>query len=193
MNTTSIMKMILASGSPRRHEILKKMGYDFDIIPADLEENVVSGETPEAHVKRLSSAKAEFIAKRYPDSLVVGADTIVVINDRIFGKPSDRQEAIDMLKTLSGKWHTVYTGITLAIRNSGISLSDADNTKVLFNILKEYDIIRYVESGEPMDKAGAYGIQGMGSFLVNRIEGELDTVIGFPAKLFERMYKEVVV
>jgi septum formation protein len=185
-------KIILASGSPRRKELLSKLGYQFDIVIPDLDETPFPGENPAEHVLRLSLAKAQMIAKDHPNDLIIGADTIVVLDNTILGKPASPIEAISMLKFLSGKSHIVYTGLSLVIRDEIIFISKYDATTVVFNNLDEKAIQEYVASGEPLDKAGAYGIQGMGSFLVNRYDGEFDTVIGFPTKLFKKMYEEVV-
>jgi septum formation protein len=185
-------KIILASGSPRRKELLSRLGYRFEIVIPDLDETPFPGENPAKHVLRLSLAKAQMIAKDHPNDLVIGADTIVVLDNTILGKPASPIEAISMLKFLSGKSHKVYTGLSMVIREEKIFISKYDATTVVFNNLDEKAIQEYVASGEPLDKAGAYGIQGMGSFLVNHYEGEFDTVIGFPTELFKKMYEEVV-
>jgi septum formation protein len=191
MITISTLKMILASGSPRRREILAQMGYDFKTVSPDLDESLLDGESPDRHVMRLSRAKAKSVADKHPDDLVIGADTIVVLGNRILGKPSSPDEAIEMLHLLSGKAHVVYTGLSLIILSEKLERTGYDATKVIFNTLEDNSIRSYVESGEPLDKAGAYGIQGMGSFLVNHYEGEFDTVIGFPTKLFSNLFAEV--
>ncbi|HBZ00541.1 MAG TPA: septum formation protein Maf, partial [candidate division Zixibacteria bacterium] len=163
----STTKIILASGSPRRKELLSDLGYQFDIIIPNLDESLLPRENPSEHVLRLSLAKARAIAMEHSDDIIIGADTIVVLGDKILGKPASPDEAVSMLKLLSGKPHIVYTGLTLMILNENIIKSDYDATKVVFNDLEESAIEKYVASGEPLDKAGAYGIQGMGSFLVN--------------------------
>jgi septum formation protein len=191
MMAVSTNKIILASSSPRRKEILSQLGYEFRSVVPNIDENPLPNEEPPANVLRLSAEKAGQIARDYPDDLIIGADTIVVLGKTILNKPSSSEEAISMLKLLSGKSHIVYTGLTLIIRNEDIIRSAFDATTVVFNKLAESDIKRYVASGEPLDKAGSYGIQGMGSFLVNHFEGEFDTVIGFPTKLFLRMFEEV--
>ena len=188
----SAIKMILASGSPRRRELLSRLGYEFNVLSADIDEYLLDGESPDQHVMRLALAKAIEIAQNNPDDLVIGADTIVVLGERILGKPSSAEEAISMLTLLSGKAHIVYTGLALVFFGEQIIKTDFDKTRVVFNTLNREDIIGYVASGEPLDKAGAYGIQGMGSFLVKNYDGEFDTVIGFPTKLFSKMYEEVV-
>lgn len=188
----STMKIILASRSPRRQELLSKLGYQFDIVAPEISEALIAGEGPAEHVLRLSLEKARAIGIHYPNDLVIGADTIVVAADSILGKPASSAEAITMLKLLSGKSHVVYTALTLMILKENITRSDFDSTRVVFNELSQESILEYVRSGEPLDKAGAYGIQGMGSFLVNHYEGEFDTVIGFPTKLFARLFEEVI-
>ncbi len=192
MMAVSTTKIILASGSPRRKELLSGLGYEFQTIAANVDEKPFPEEHPVANVLRLSTAKARQVAADHPDDLVIGADTIVVLGDVILNKPSSPDEAISMLKLLSGKQHVVFTGLSLIIQSENILKSDYDATTVVFNNLDEDAIKRYVASGEPLDKAGAYGIQGMGSFLVEHYEGEFDTVIGFPTKLFKRMLEEVV-
>jgi septum formation protein len=192
MKDTVCMKIILASGSPRRKKILSEMGYDFEIAASDIEENTIPGESPSDHVLRLSRQKAEMVALIYPDDLVIGADTAVVLDGEILGKPDSKDDAYQMLSRLSGKTHTVFTGLAIVNRNGNVKKSDYDRTDVTFNRLSEMRIREYIDSGEPLDKAGSYGIQGMGSFLVKEYVGEIDTVIGFPSKLFKKVYSEVL-
>ncbi|MEE8418245.1 MAG: Maf family protein [candidate division Zixibacteria bacterium] len=192
IKTGTAMKIVLASGSPRRQKLLSEMGYDFEVVTPVIPEKNTPGEAPQDFVKRLSRLKAESVALKYPDSLIVGADTVVVLERRILGKPESKSEAKSMLELLSGKTHTVFTGLSMIVLEKDITTSDFDSTEVTFNKLSPEDINRYVESGEPLDKAGAYGIQGMGSFLVDNYDGELDTVIGFPSKLFKTMYEGVL-
>ncbi|MDP3025945.1 MAG: nucleoside triphosphate pyrophosphatase [candidate division Zixibacteria bacterium] len=180
-------RFILASSSPRRIDILKKAGIDFEVIfPENIEERNISSD-PVSHVLELSKKKAESIAKRVIDSLILGADTIVVLNGEILGKPRDSEEAFKMLKKLSGKEHLVYTGISLVDKKEEKTLSGYQLTKVKFNQLKDKEIKDYIDTGEPLDKAGAYGIQGMGNFLVEKIEGDLDNVIGLPLRKLEEL------
>jgi septum formation protein len=189
--TVSTSKIVLASRSPRRRELLSDLGFEFEVHVPELNEDPLAGESAIEHILRLSLAKAMLIAGYRRADLVIGADTIVVLDNKILGKPSSPEHAVKMLKLLSGKPHTVYTGLSLVILDENIIRSDYDATRVIFNDLEPAAIIKYVESGEPLDKAGSYGIQGMGSFLVNHYEGEFDTVIGFPTKLFKRMFEEV--
>lgn len=191
MIITAAMKLILASGSPRRRTIMAELGYDFDVIPANVNEDIMFEESPKEHVLRLSRIKAESVAVGHRDDLVIGADTIVVLDSKILGKPESEKQANEMLEMLSGKTHMVFTGLTLIHNKENYSKSDFDFTEVIFNDLSKAEIREYISTGEPLDKAGSYGIQGMGSFLVNNYRGELDTVIGFPSKLFKKMYQEV--
>ncbi|HVP35962.1 MAG TPA: Maf family protein [Terriglobales bacterium] len=184
-------RFILASSSPRREEILKKAGIKFEILfPEDIEEKNISND-PVSHVLELSRKKAESIARRVDGSLILGADTIVVLNQEILGKPDDSGEAFKMLKKLSGKEHQVYTGISLVDKGEGKTLSGYQLTKVKFNQLTDKQIKDYIDTGEPLDKAGAYGIQGMGNFLVEKIEGDLDNVIGLPLKKLEELLRKI--
>lgn len=186
------VKLILASSSPRRKEILEKEGFEFEIIlPDNVGENKVSLD-PVNHVLELSRKKAESVAKRLKEGLILGADTIVVLDGEILGKPKDEKEAQVILKKLGGKAHKVYTGLTLINKSNDKVLSDYDSTKVFFNQLEDEDISNYITTGEPLDKAGAYGIQGMGSFLVHHIEGNLDNVIGLPMKKLKEMLKRII-
>lgn len=191
MKDTACMNIVLASSSPRRRKILTDLGYRFEIVPSHADEAILAGETPGDHVVRLSSIKAEMVAKDYPGDLVIGADTAVVLENEILGKPDSEEEAVRMLERLSGRTHAVYTGLALVHIEGNIKRSGYDKTEVTFNKLTTNRIREYVNSGEPLDKAGSYGIQGIGSFLVKEYSGELDTVIGFPSGLFKKMYEEV--
>lgn len=179
------MKIILASSSPRRLKMLTEHGFKFEVIPPSVDESRLPGEDPAAYVKRLALAKAKNVAA--DKALVIGADTAVVLNSEFLDKPTSPDEAKRILMKLSGRAHQVFTGIGIICSACGNIAADCDRTTVHFNDLTEALILEYIETGEPMDKAGAYGIQGMGSFLVREIEGELDTVIGFPMKLFKKM------
>jgi septum formation protein len=184
-------RFVLASSSPRRVEILKKEGIDFEVIfPENIEEKNISAD-PASHVQELSRKKAESVAEKVDGSHILGADTIVVLNGEILGKPRDSEEAFKMLRKLSGKEHKVYTGISLIDKDKSKILSGYQLTKVKFNQLKDEEIKDYIETGEPLDKAGAYGIQGMGNFLVEKIEGDLDNVIGLPLKKLKELLKKI--
>jgi septum formation protein len=185
-------KLILASSSPRRRQILSDAHVRFEIrIPPNINEESLSPD-PVEHVLSVSRAKAESISPQIAEGIILGADTIVVLNGEILGKPQDKREAFLILKKLSGKTHTVYTGITLINKLNGKTLSDYDSTEVTFNRLEEDKIGSYIETGEPMDKAGAYGIQGMGAFLVKEIKGNLDNVIGLPTEKLKEMLKKTI-
>ena len=184
---------ILASRSPRRAEILKKEDLEFETtFPPNFKEES-SASDPAEHVLTLSREKALSVSHLFPEGIILGADTIVVLNGEILGKPKDKQEAFCILKKLSGKMHRVYTGITLLNKYNGKMLSDYDCTEVQFNQLEDKKIIDYVDTGEPMDKAGAYGIQGMGSFLVEKIQGSLDNVIGLPTSRLKEMLIKIMI
>jgi septum formation protein len=184
-------RLVLASSSPRREKILKKTGIDFEVIfPENIEERNISSD-PVSHVLELSRKKAESVARKAMDSLILGADTIVVLDGEILGKPKDSDEAFKMLKKLSGMEHKVYTGISLVDKDRKKILSGYQLTKVKFNQLKDKEIKDYIDTDEPLDKAGAYGIQGMGNFLVEKIEGDLDNVIGLPLRKLEELLKKI--
>ena len=173
------MKIILASKSPRRKEILEKMGVEFEIDVADVDESVSGELSPVEAVCEISKRKAKAVAqRRRADEIIVSADTVVVIDGRIIGKPKDKEDAFDIIKSLSGRTHEVYTGFTVCRGNE--SRTDFEVTKVHFKELCDDDIRRYVETGEPMDKAGAYGIQQKGNLFVEYIHGDYYNVVGFP-------------
>ena len=172
------MKIVLASGSPRRRELLKSLGLEFEVYKPDVDESIIDGESPSELCERLSRLKAQAGAEKFPDALVIAADTIVVIDDLILGKPKDRDDAFNMLKRLQGKWHEVITGITICMK--GNILSHDEHTRVKFRELSDSEIHAYVSTGECDDKAGAYAVQGYGSLLVERIEGDYFNVVGLP-------------
>jgi septum formation protein len=184
-------KLILASSSPRRAEILTKEKVKFEIkIPTNCEEENIFSD-PVTHVLELSKRKAQSVAGEVEDGIILGVDTVVVLDGEILGKPKNKEDALYILKKLSGKTHQVYTGITLTNKSTGKLISGYDLTKVKFNQLDEQKILDYIATGEPMDKAGAYGIQGMGSFLVDHIEGSLDNVIGLPTEKLKEMLSQI--
>ena len=185
-------KLILASRSPRRADILKRERVEFAVrIPHDVEGGEASSD-PGEHVLSLSRAKAESVADQVENAIVLGADTIVVLEGEILGKPQDKENAFSTLKKLSGKTHRVYTGITLVDKYNGEVASDYDVTEVKFNPLDDQKIRDYIATEEPMDKAGAYGIQGMGGFLVDSIQGSLDNVIGLPTGKLKEMLAKII-
>lgn len=183
-------QLILASGSPRRLALMKQIGLSFSVKPSNADESNNAGlEAPEL-VRDLALRKAADVAGSIrQDALVIGADTVVV-KDRILGKPADDSEAFEMLKFLQGQWHQVMTGIALYDALSGHSTAACEITKVKIRDMTDDMIWSYVKTGEPADKAGAYGIQGMGAVLVERIEGCYSNVVGLPLMLLCRMLEE---
>ena len=178
------MRLVLASASPRRAELLRAAGFDFLIRPASVDESAEAGEPPAALVSRLASAKAAALISDRPDDVILGADTVVVLDGGILGKPRDDGEAAAMLARLSGRVHVVLTGI--ALRQGSRLVSDVETTRVHFAALHAEEIAWYVASGEPRDKAGGYGIQGLASRFVTRIEGSYTNVVGLPIAAVHR-------
>jgi septum formation protein len=173
-------RLILASTSPRRYELLKQMGLDFEVIPSRVIEDYFQAETPQEHVLRLAEAKARDVANRYPDRWVIAADTIVYIDGIILGKPKNREEAIEMLNRLSGKEHFVLTGFSVYHLEKGKGDKEAVQTAVKVKNLTSVEVEWYVQTGEPFDKAGGYAIQGIGSFMIESIRGSYTNVVGLP-------------
>jgi septum formation protein len=175
---TGAPRLILASQSPRRAELLKRLGLEFEILPAEVDESYLGDEMPADHAERLAREKAIAIARQHPEALVIGADTIVIIDGDLLGKPRDRADAVRMLRRLADREHQVYTAVAVAW---GTRLHSAvEPVKVRFRPLDDRECEEYVETGEPMDKAGAYGIQGFGSALVESIQGDYFAVMGLP-------------
>ena len=170
-------RVVLASASPRRHDLLSKIGVQFAVREPDIDESPLQGEAPVAYVARLASAKAAAISAS-PDELVIAADTTVDLDSEIFGKPVDDLEAASMLRRLSGRTHRVHTGV--AVRRNGVELVEACTTLVTFVVLDEATIDWYISTGEPVGKAGAYALQGAGAVLVAGVEGSVSNVIGLP-------------
>ena len=173
-------KLILASQSPRRYGLLMQMGLDFEVIPNEVFEDFVQAESPRDHVIRLAEAKAREVAGKYPDRWVVAADTIVCINGSILGKPKGREEAVEMLRRLSGQDHRVLTGFSVFHFEKGRSDKEAVQTVVRVKPLTPAEMEWYVQTGEPFDKAGGYAIQGAGSFMIESIQGSYTNVVGLP-------------
>ena len=169
---------ILASGSPRRRELLKAVGYDFEIIPSSADETLPGEIGPATAVELLAERKCEFVARDHRGSVVLGCDTIVVLDGKILGKPVDEEDAFSMLKALSGREHSVFTGV--CIEGKGEKEVFHVETRVRFFELSDDMIRSYISTGEPMDKAGAYGIQTLGAALVESIDGDYFTVVGLP-------------
>lgn len=184
-------KIILASASPRRREILTNLGLDFDIIPADIEETIDPFLDPAELVKNLALQKAAHVAKQigYP-AIIIGSDTTVVIDNKILGKPANFNEAFDMLSTLSGRTHTVFTGICVIDTSENKIITDYEATEVTFKELSPEEIKDYISTGEPMDKAGSYGIQAIGSTLVVSVNGCYNNIVGLPVYKLSETLKE---
>lgn len=178
--------LILASRSPRRQELLQRAGIPFQVRPADVDERWLPGETPEEHVERLARTKARAVAAE-PEQVVLGADTVVVVDGEILGKPTDADDAARMLRRLAGRAHRVLTGVCL--KRGAQEVTTWESTWVHFVPLSEEEIRDYVASGEPMDKAGAYAIQGLASKFVERIEGCYFNVVGLPVARVYRALK----
>lgn len=184
-------RIILASRSPRRQALLKQIGLSFDVIESTVEEQFDFLKTPQENVLALSFQKAFDVAQRVNNSIIIGADTVVVLDGEILGKPMDRNNAVEMLTRLSGKTHEVYTGYTILDVPSNFSQCDFEKTKVTFRTLTREEIELYVNAGSPMDKAGGYGIQDdYGAVFVTRIEGCFYNVVGFPLTKFYISIKE---
>ena len=181
-------KIILASGSPRRAEILNSVGWSFEKYVSDIDESEIEGESPENYVQRLAKTKAEKVAERFSNEIVLGADTTVVIDEQIIGKPTDLEVARRMLEMLSGKWHEVLTGVAL-VKNGNSSVG-LQRTKVKFAELSEKEINFLVEKGEPLDKAGAYAVQAQAALFIEQIEGDYWNVVGLPVNLVFNLFKQ---
>ena len=179
------LDVILASASPRRFELLKTTGLDFKVIPSGFNEESVTESDPILFVKEVARRKGLKIAKKQPEQLVISADTIVVLSDTILGKPDDEKQAFEMLELLSGKTHVVYTAFALFLLKYDKQLVEIAKTEVSMRELHTDEIWAYVNTGEPLDKAGAYAIQGQGAMLIDKINGSHSNVVGFPlAKFF---------
>ncbi len=179
--------VILASASPRRHELLTLIGIPHEVRPANIDEVYLDGETPRQHAERLACEKAT--AVEAPHAVTIGSDTIVVVDGAVLGKPRDRREAADMLRRLSGRSHVVMTGV--AVCWGGVLASGLEEVGVTFRQLSEDDIEHYIDTGEPMDKAGAYGIQGFGATIVDRVDGDYFAVMGLPLNRMVRLLRQV--
>jgi septum formation protein len=172
----SEVSVILASQSPRRRELLTLIGITHEVRPANIDESILPGELPPGHAERLAREKAERLADNLRDAVVIGADTIVVLDGEILGKPVDADEAVRILRRLGGRTHTVHTAVAVAY--DGRTVSGVESVEVTFRPLSEPQIASYVATAEPMDKAGAYGIQGFGATLVERVNGDYFAVMG---------------
>ena len=192
MGTDLKIHLVLASASPRRRDLLTAIGIHFQVVPANIDEGAADNESPAAHVKRLALAKARQVSEKIPDLWVLGADTIVVKDKQILGKPRDKQEAKRMLSILSHATHTVYTGYALVhARQPEKERIRYVRSNVLIRRLSPEEIATYVGTGEPMDKAGAYAVQGIGAAIVERVSGSYTNVVGLPLCEVTRDLKEL--
>ncbi|MBR6095242.1 MAG: septum formation inhibitor Maf [Lachnospiraceae bacterium] len=192
MSGKNNIKWVLASQSPRRKELLAQIGLSFEVVVSRADENITEKLSPGELVERLSLIKAEAVrdslAGREDAPVVIGADTVVYHNGRILGKPKDEEDAFLMLRSLSGDTHSVFTGVSILFPDGTVTFHS--ETKVTFDELSDAEIRAYIASGEPMDKAGAYGIQGLGGAFVTGIEGEYANVVGFPIGEFCRILRK---
>jgi septum formation protein len=185
-------RLVLASASPRRAEILRSVGWPFEAVSADVDETMRAGEEPEAYVRRLAREKAERVASERLFGLVLGADTTVVTPDgRALAKPEDDGDARRMLRLLSERWHEVLTGVALVRAESGRAIVECARTRVRFAAVSDEEIDAYVRTGEPLDKAGAYAIQGRAALFVEAIEGDYWNVVGLPVRLVYEMARRL--
>ena len=182
------LPFILASGSPRRKEILETMGISFTVDASEVDESFEG--LPQDAVLELSRRKANAVAQRYMDAYVLAADTLVYA-EHVLGKPGTKENAVRMLRELSGKWHSVFTGMTLVYPRTQRMIQRICETRMHFVDMSDDDIIAYAESGEPIDKAGAYGIQGLGGMFVDRIEDSYSNVVGLPMSVLREMISEM--
>ncbi len=182
--------LILASASPRRAEILQNVGWSFEKHPVDLDESILENETSSLYVGRLALEKAKAASLKLSFGLVLGADTTVVIDDKILGKPKDEADAKEMLTMLSGRWHEVLTGVAL-VRVGGESINVVETTRVKFAQMSADEIAHYISTKEPMDKAGGYAVQGLASLYIEKIEGDYWNVVGLPVRLVYELSKHI--
>jgi septum formation protein len=193
------LRLVLASGSPRRREILSLFKEDIKIVPSNVDETQLPNESPKDYVLRLAQDKASDVANNLLDnandseSLVIGADTIVLYNNLVLGKPTNKEDAKRMLEMLSGNWHEVLTGVAVVDLLNKKKVFDVCQTRVKFSTLSNVEIDWYIETNEPFDKAGAYAIQGYGSLFVEEIEGNYLNVVGLPITMLRKLLKELVV
>ena len=185
----SAVRVILASQSPRRRELLNLVGIAHEVQPADIDESYLAGERPREHAERLARGKTAVIAGREPDALVIGSDTIVVVDGDVLGKPADERDAVRMLERLAGRSHVVVTAVAVAWR--GETRSAVEEVGVTFHPMNRAEIDAYIATGEPMDKAGAYGIQGYGATIVSRVDGDYFAVMGLPLQRLTRVLASI--
>jgi len=173
-------KLILASASPRRYELFRQLDIAFSVVVADVDEKQQERDEPETLVKRLAFQKAATVASRYPHAWVLGADTIVVLDTEILGKPADKDAALAMLNKLSGRTHSVYTGFAIVHKERGVEVLNMASSLVTFRVLSKEEIRWYADSAEPYDKAGAYALQGRGAMFISNVVGSYTNIIGLP-------------
>lgn len=183
-------RLILASTSPRRAQLLQLLGLDFDIVDSKIEEVDEKYIMPEVHVMELAQKKALKVADNISDGIIIGADTIVVLNGNILGKPREVTQAREMLKNLSGKTHSVYTGFAIVEKPTGRMISDYERTQVTFRVLEDIEIENYIKTENPMDKAGAYGIQDQSSIFAEKIHGCFYNIVGLPLTKFYLTFRD---
>lgn len=180
MKNLTDIRIVLASQSPRRKMLLEQMGLDLEILPADVDETREEGQGPEAYVRALSLKKAAPIMEMRPNAWVIGADTIVVVDEDILVKPGDREEAMEMFRALSGRFHSVFTGFSVGCLEQDRVETRAVESRVRFKTLSEDEVRWYASTDEPYDKAGGYAVQGMGAFMIREIQGSWSNVVGLP-------------
>ncbi len=180
-------KLVLASRSPRRAEILNAVGWPFEMVAANIDERRFESEPAVPYVRRLAQTKAETVAKNLPSGLVLGADTVVLVDEKILGQPSDAEDARRMLKLLSGRWHEVLTAVALLRAGENRSVVDHEKTRVRFAQMAAAEIDWYVATGEPMDKAGAYAVQGSAALFIEEIQGDYFNIVGLPVRLVYKL------
>ena len=182
------MEIILASSSPRRKELLKRMGYDFTVDVSEVDETCAL--IPKEAVKELASRKARAVASRHDKGLIIASDTLVSLDDTALGKPIDKNDAYKMLRALSGRTHAVYSGVCMIDAATGREISEVAGSFVTFRDVSDEEINKYIATGEPMDKAGAYAIQGGAGAFVEKLEGSFENVMGFPVDLVKKMLSQ---
>lgn len=181
--------LVLASASPRRRELLQQIGLDFTVVTADIDETPLAGEDHRSYTLRLADAKARTVLVLHPDAVVIGADTTVAVDGDLLGKPRDAEDAARMLRLLRARGHEVTTGIAVLTRDG--TLTATETTQVFFSEMSEDDIAAYVATGEPMDKAGAYAIQGRAAQWIPRIKGDYSNVVGLPLARLTALLKQI--
>jgi septum formation protein len=185
---TENLQIVLASASPRRADILSKLGISFQQFPIHLDESQKDSEDPKLYAVRMANEKAEACAAHFPDHIILAADTIVVIDGEVLLKPHTEPEAREMLSRLSNSWHSVYTAMNLRDEKSAAFISES---RVKFKKLSNRDIEWYVDTGEPWDKAGGYGIQGKASLFIEKFEGDYDTIVGLASRVLPEMFEQI--